>query len=62
MNAPLQDEVKVSTSENDQNAIKETRYLTSTPNNAKRLRRVIEDLNRSDGEAESPRPSNACVY
>jgi len=62
MNAPLQDEVKVSTSENDQNAIKETLYLTSTPNTAKRLRRSIEDLNRSDGEAETPRPSNPCVY
>jgi len=62
MNAPRQDEVKVSTSENDQNAIKETRYLTSTPNNAKRLRRSIKDLNRGDGEAESPRPSIPCVY
>ena len=62
MNAPLQDEVKVSTSENDQNAIKETLYLTSTPNNAKRLRRSIKDLNRGDGEAESPRPSIPCVY
>jgi antitoxin YefM len=42
-------EAVVMVSMEDWDAIKETLYLTSTPNNAKRLRRSIDALNRGDG-------------